>query len=405
MGGMGRTGAGREVGRAADAFLPERFPMRLSPVAAGVALALAPCLLVAQTRESKLPAAVYWMSLETAARTGADAPAPSGRPAPAALQGGKRMRLDLGSSWNPEGEPRATHTIPPELMMGERLPLVRPARDASAAAPEVAPREPDSLAPRGRTLVYWGCGEAVGAGQPMIVDYSKRDPGSATRPVGASAAVRVADAEPSTQPSYGTWPNQEHQQRVPEAASLRGLHVISGNYTPDMQFSIEERHDFMQPVEFVPIKRTEAGALLLNWKGVPNAVGYFALATGSSEQGNDTVIWSSSELPGAGPDLLDYLPPEEVDRLVKDKLVLGPQTNTCTVPAGIFKQAGAQLHFIAYGEEMNLVHPARPKEAKQPWEPLWALKIRLKSTAVAPLAEGAGAPPRAAVTPSSSSGR
>lgn len=377
--------------------------MSFSLVAAGVTLALAPCVLLAQTSETKRPIAVYWMSLETAARTAVDAPAPSGKPAPPSLRGGKRMRLDLGSTWKAKGEPRATHAIPPSLMMGDRLPLVTPARDGSAAAPDVVPREPDLVAPRGRTLVYWGCGETVKAGQPMIIDAAKRDRGSATRAGGTAA--RVADTAPRDHPSYGAWPNQEDRQRVPEAASLRGLHFISGNYTPDMQFSIEEKHDFMQAVEFLPIRRTEAGALVLNWRAVPNAVGYFAMATGSSEQGNDRVIWSASELPRADQQLLDYVPPEEVERLVKDKVVLGPQTNTCTVPAGIFRNAGAMLHFIAYGDEMNLVHPTRPRDAKQPWEPLWALKVRLKSTSISPLIEGAGAPPRAAATPSSSSGR
>jgi hypothetical protein len=45
------------------------------------------------------------------------------------------------------------------------------------------------------------------------------------------------------------------------------------------------------------------------------------------------------------------------------------------------------FNFIAYGDELNLVHPPRPKDPKQVWEQVWAVKVRLKSTAMTMLAE------------------
>lgn len=67
-----------------------------------------------------------------------------------------------------------------------------------------------------------------------------------------------------------------------------------------------------------------------------------------------------------------------------------PQTTECSVPAGIFKSDAAMLNFIAYGNELNLVHPPRPRDPKQVWEQEWAVKLRLKSTAMTMLAEREG---------------
>jgi hypothetical protein len=39
------------------------------------------------------------------------------------------------------------------------------------------------------------------------------------------------------------------------------------------------------------------------------------------------------------------------------------------------------LRVIAYGSELNLAHPPRPADPKQRWEPVWAVKVRVKSVA------------------------
>src|SRR3990170_3076327 len=81
-----------------------------------------------------------------------------------------------------------------------------------------------------------------------------------------------------------------------------------------------------------------------------------------------------------GQALMDYIAPAEVARLIREKIVMAPRTTECTVPAGIFKGEGSMLNFIAYGDELNLVHPPRPKNPKQTWEQQYAVKVRLKST-------------------------
>jgi hypothetical protein len=112
------------------------------------------------------------------------------------------------------------------------------------------------------------------------------------------------------------------------------------------------------------------------------------MATGRGETDNDVVMWSSSDTQEIGHALMDYLPPAEVQRLVREKVVLPPQTTECAVPAGVFKSEGAMLNFIAYGDELNIVHPPRPSDPRKTWEQEWATKVRLKSTGMTLLAEG-----------------
>jgi len=100
------------------------------------------------------------------------------------------------------------------------------------------------------------------------------------------------------------------------------------------------------------------------------------------------VMWSSSEVQEMGHALMDYIPPAEVQRLIKERIVMPAQTTECAVPAGIFKSEGAMFNFIGYGDELNVVHPPRPKDPKQVWEQQYAVKVRLKSTGMTMLAEG-----------------
>jgi hypothetical protein len=94
------------------------------------------------------------------------------------------------------------------------------------------------------------------------------------------------------------------------------------------------------------------------------------------------VIWSSSEVPDLGMGLIDYQTNAAVDRWLREKVLLAPATTRCTVPKGILAE-GALLRAIAYGSELNLVHPPRPADPKVAWEPEWAVKVRVKSVASA----------------------
>jgi hypothetical protein len=83
---------------------------------------------------------------------------------------------------------------------------------------------------------------------------------------------------------------------------------------------------------------------------------------------------------------MDYLPNDFLRRLLNEKVVMPATATTCTIPKGIFDGVeGAMARMIAYGEELNLVHPPRPADPKAVWEPIWAARVRVKSVGMAPL--------------------
>lgn len=345
------------------------------------------------------PIATYWMSIDTASGLpmGGSGGAPSmmdiGRMMIGGGPGGggasRSMLLELGSQRSASGTPAAAHEIPPGLNMGASLPLETPQR-----APRAEPREdgmPENFEkPRGRLLIFWGCGEQAGSGQPYIVDFAKMAQGQV--PPGLFGRRINVQRGPSQSRSktYGDWPNQRDSTRVAADGSLRGEHAVKGNYSPDIRFTLTEKYDFMEPVNLAQ-RRSGGGGVNLSWNGVANAQGYFATAMGSRDGSEDVVFWSSSSSREFGELLMTWLPPAEVARLVREKVVLPPSTTECTVPSQFVAAApSAFLRFIAYGEEANFAHPPRPQDPKTPWNPDWAVKVRLKSTASALLGEDGG---------------
>ena len=372
--------------------------MKLRILAATLAAAFALPVL-GQTQQIRPPIAVYWMSVETAGGMGMEIPPGMGGLMPPGMQGGRKMKLELGSSQQASGDPRAAHAIPPGLSMGQSLPLLTP-RIERAPTRERDDDEPEREfeRPKGRMLIYWGCGETVRPGQPVIIDFANLNPQDAARAFRSRSIARPRGPAPGRNRTYGTWPNQDDSRPIPPPGSLRGDHAISGNYSPEIRFAVDERHDFMGAVAFDPVGKTAGGAYAVKWKAVPTAIGYFATAIGQGDSQNDMVMWSSSEVQEMGQALMDFIPPAEVERLIREKVVMPPQTTECTVPAGVFKSDASMFNFIAYGNELNLVHPPRPNDPKQVWEQEWVVKLRLKSTAMTMLAEREGSERRGATS-------
>jgi hypothetical protein len=185
---------------------------------------------------------------------------------------------------------------------------------------------------------------------------------------------------------------------VPKDSSLQGVHFVHGNYAPEIKFSVDQTHDFMDPVEFTSVKGGLADSIKFQWKDIPTAIGYFAMALSHNDKTGETIIWTSSEVQETGFGLMDYLTPSDVKRLVKEKVVMQPDTVSCIIPKGIFRDTeGSMIQFIAYGDELNVVYPPKPKDPKQPWNPIWTAKLRNKSTGMTVLGlegEESGRPSR-----------
>jgi hypothetical protein len=296
----------------------------------------------------------------------------------------KELWLGLRSTQKPAGSPEAQHEIPPGMNMGRALPLLPP--PPVQRGPSGGPEEERTYEkPKMRLLVYWGCSETVRPGQPRVADTEKMS----MQEFGQAFAGRSPpDRGSALRNAQLRWPNEREPRQVPANASLRGDQLVQGNATPDIRFAIGERQDFMAPVE-VTARGAMAGPHAIEWRTVPTAQGYFLQAIGHREKTGEMIIWTSSEVQDTGWGLMNYLPNDFVRRMIAEKVVLPADATRCAIPQGVFEGVeGAMLQTIAYGEELNLVHPPRPSDPRVTWEQVWAARVRVKSTGMGMLEAG-----------------
>ncbi|MBZ0106619.1 MAG: hypothetical protein K8H84_13460 [Sulfuricella denitrificans] len=352
------------------------------------------------------PPAVYWMSVSTevgaAFGMGGMAMPSVGEMVSEGLLGGmfggsksatpesgsaRRSILLQLSSPETTSDPRADHFIPPGQQMGESLPLISPRTTTGKLSRQEAPDEaPEPEKPKGKILMYWGCGDKIRSGQPKVLDMGTASPQQYAAFFRAYAVGGQRGPRPASGWTYARWPNEKDSQQVPKDSSLVGAQTVKASYAPEIRFDIPRQQDFLDPVVFTEMGSNPSEAISLRWKPIPNATGYFTMAMGGRGD-NEMVIWVSSEAPHMGWSLMDYVPTGEVHKLVKERVVMPPANTECKIPQGVFKDAGAMLQFIAYGQDLDLSHPARPKNAPKGWMPDWTAKVRLKSTTMTMLGQ------------------
>ena len=182
--------------------------------------------------------------------------------------------------------------------------------------------------------------------------------------------------------TYGEWPNERSQTTVPSNGSLVGAHTVRGNYSPQINFSLDEDQDFLGPLNLTTNAKAPGGWANLGWNLVGNAQAYFATAIGAGGNGDDVtmVMWTSSETQTAAFVMPDYLAGPEIARLVAAKALMGPATRACIVPKEVVDAAPqAMLQLAAFGGEANFVYPPRPTNPKVAWNQEWAVKVRYRS--------------------------
>jgi hypothetical protein len=255
--------------------------------------------------------------------------------------------------------------------------------------------------PKGRLHLYWGCGETVRPGQPRTIDFATAKPEEFGKFFVARRATQRGTHAAGGRP---LWPSEADARMVPANATLVGEHAFSGQGVPEgFRFAIPPAQDLMPAIA---LKQADSGgATQLEWTALPTARAYFIAVMGA-RGGADTemVFWSSSEVPEVGTGLVDYQTNPAVDRWLKEKVLLEPTVTRCAVPKGLFGDGGgAMLRMIAYGNELNLAHPPRPTDPAMPWEPQWAVKVRVKSVTSAILGmDMGGMPGGAAAAPARS---
>jgi len=288
------------------------------------------------------------------------------------------LHLRLGSTLAPTGAPGADHYFQPAANMGVSVPLVTP--ESGHGQEGTTPFE----RPKGRLLIFWGCGAHAPAGQPVIVDFANLAAGQV--PPDLFTARVPVDHGPGVTNSktYGDWPNRK-SGRMPQGGSLIGDHRISSTYSPEIKFTLQQ--DYLDGLHVRSAPGTD-GTLGLTWNNVAAATGYYAWMIGSKGAGRrgdndagDIVWWSSSKSREFGGGLWDWISPSVVNRLVGDGTVMPPSQTNCTVPAEV-KQAAGQALFgtmVAYGPEADFVYPPRP--ATGPWNQEWTARVRFRSLA------------------------
>ncbi len=291
------------------------------------------------------------------------------------------LTLRLGSTQNASA-PAADHFMPQGAGLGASVPLVTPAR-AGPAEP-VPQGMPQGQMPQGRLLLFWGCGEHAGAGQPVVIDFSKLARGQVPPGLYASG-VDLPEAwtvNMGNSTTYGDWPNGRDTKTVPANSSLLGEHRVAGNYSPEIRFTLAD--DFM-PALRASSRDMASGATGVSWNALTKATGYYAWAIATnpdqSGQARDMVWWTSSSTQQFGGPMSDWLSPAAVAKLVQAGTVMPPSQTTCTIPAEV-KQAGGPMlmtQLFAYGPEADFSWPARPANAPRGWQPDWITRVRFRS--------------------------
>ena len=295
----------------------------------------------------------------------------------------KELWLGLRSSQRASGAPEAQHMIPPGMDMGAALPLIGRAPTQGGARDYDEEKPPEK--PKARMLIYWGCGDTIRPGQPKIADTEKM---SLVEFGQALAGRSPPERWSAIRNAQLMWPNEREKKQVPPNASLRGDQLVRGNATPDIKFAIGDKQDFMPPLE-VTATGPISGPTPLSWATIPPRRATSCRRWASRQNGSEMIIWTSSELQDTGWGLMNYLPNDFVRRMISEKVVLPATATSCTIPKGVFEGVeGAMVNGIAYGEELNLAQPPRPADPKIAWEPIWAVKVRVKSTGMTPLGMG-----------------
>ncbi len=357
------------------------------------------------------PVANYWVSVSTtsgmaAMMEGAGGGAASGgRPSIGGMmgmmmRGGPRadsvthhMTLQLGSE-RTAASPQAEHLPPSSLKVGTSLPLVTPpeAPKATPSNDQPSVEKYRQQKPKGKMLIFWGCGEHVGPGQPIVIDFAKfsADPASMAHMGEAFRSFPVSPEHPPAaghSATYGDWPNNRSSVAVPSDGSLVGEHLVRGDYTPDIHFSLRQDQDFMGPFILTSNARTATGAIGLAWSPVSGALGYLATAVGAGADRETMVMWVSSQVQAAGFAAPQYLSNGEIRHMVEQRYLLGPETTSCLVPQEVATAApNAMLSMTAYGGEANFADPPRPPTPK-PWNISWTVKVRYRSATMAMLGQ------------------
>ena len=289
----------------------------------------------------------------------------------------RQLVLRLGSTQLPTTPPpKGDHFFLPQAKLGKSVALIAPERVTGSYPTEFE-------RPKGRLLLYWGCGAKAGPGQPVIIDFAKVAAGQVPPNLFSTAVPIVREVTPENSKSYVEWPNSKSNKMPSRDSSLLGAHRVASNVGSDINFTLAQ--DYMPALQASTADQAD-GSVMIRWNPVTNATGYAAWTIGGMGNGNgkndvgDIVWWTSSATKEFGGGLWDWLPPSVVSNLITKKIVMPPSQTTCQIPAEVKKASGEFLmgNLNAFGPEANFSFPPKPA-GNAVWNIDWTAKVRFRS--------------------------
>ena len=224
--------------------------------------------------------------------------------------------------------------------------------------------EPNYEKPKGKLLLYWGCGVTVRPGQPKVLDMASA---SAADLAAFFVSRRATQRGAHSATGRPVWPNAVDARMVPDAASLVGEHAFSGEGVPEgFRFQVPPAQDLMPPLQLQYADQGGAGEL--RWNTLPTARAHFAAGMGARRQ-DEMVIWTSSELPDTGFGLIDYQTNAARRPLVAREGAAGADDHAMRRAQGRLAWRGRDA---ARHRVRQRVEPGLPAAARRPEGPLGA---------------------------------
>lgn len=289
-----------------------------------------------------------------------------------------QLLLRLGSDQAPTAPPpKGDHFFLPQAKMGKSVPLTF----------EQGKEEPGTQTferPKGRLLLYWGCGAKAGPGQPVVIDFAKVAAGQIPPNLFSSAVPVIREVSKSNSRSYVDWPNSKGGKQPGSGSSLLGAHRVASNIGSDINFTLAQ--DYMQGLSASTAIQPDQ-SVMIRWNSVPSATGYVAWTIGGMGNGGggrndmgDIIWWTSSASKEFGGGLWDWLPPSVVANLITRKIVMPPSQTSCQIPAEVKKASGEMMlgNLNAFGPEAHFSYPPKPA-GNVPWNIDWTAKVRFRS--------------------------
>ena len=144
-----------------------------------------------------------------------------------ATSGGRWVDVTLFSRNNP-ALAEAQQSVPGSFMSSP-LKLQAPKDGRKAPDNDDAVIEPDAERPRGKLLLYWGCGSTVRAGQPKVLDMASASTADMAKFFVSRRATQRGTHSAAGRP---VWPSPTDARMLPATATLAGEHAFSGSGVP-----------------------------------------------------------------------------------------------------------------------------------------------------------------------------